>query len=500
MIPVLRACELVKRFGAVTALSDGRITVGPGEIHALLGANGCGKSTLCKIIAGSLGRDAGTMWLGEQAVDFARPLDAEAAGISLFYQELSLIPQLSVADNLFLGHEPRNKAGFVDRARLRRDVAGLMALFAPVAGSGFHPAARVGELPPDQRQIVELLKILGRRPRLMILDEATAALDHRQVATFFDILRARKAEGVSSIFISHRMDEVFAIADRVTVMRNGATVFESAIAETNRDQLIRHMVGDAVPPPALASTTRRVGVMPPLSLERGVGKQVAGISLTLAPGEIVGFGGLQGQGQSELLLGLFGARPLHAARLMLDGKPVSITNTAQAVRNGIAYVSGDRGRDAAFAGRSIFENLVAARLVRDRRWLALPSVLRGPARESAQSLKTKFTDLDAAIGTLSGGNQQKILIARWLSTAPRILLLDDPTKGIDLAAKADLFALMRRLADQGAAMLFYSSEDAELLGLCNRVLVFNSGRITAELEGASLDHYHLTRAAFEGAA
>jgi ribose transport system ATP-binding protein len=500
MIPVLRARDIVKRFGAVTALSDGRITVAPGEIHALLGANGCGKSTLCKIIAGALGRDAGSLWLSEQPVDFPRPRDAEAAGISLFYQELSLIPQLTVEDNLFLGHEPRNRMGFVDRARLRRNVAALMALFAPVAGKGFHPTSRVGELPPDQRQIVELLKILARGPRLMILDEATATLDHRQVATFFDILRARKAEGISSIFISHRMDEVFAIADRVTVMRNGATVLECAIAETDRDHLVRHMVGDAVPKPASARATRWQGTTPALALERGSGPQIANISLTLAPGEIVGFGGLQGQGQSDLLLGLFGARPLHARSLMLDGKQVSIANTAQAVRNGLAYVSGDRGRDAAFAGRSIFENLVAARLVRERRWLALPSALRGPAAESAQSLKTKLTDLDAAIGTLSGGNQQKILIARWLSTAPRILLLDDPTKGIDLAAKADLFALMHMLANQGAAILFYSSEDAELLGLCNRVLVFNSGRITAELEGPTLDNYHLTRAAFEGGA
>ena len=414
-----------------------------------------------------------------EEVDFARPRDAEAAGISLFYQELSLIPQLSIEDNLFLGHEPRNGMGFVDRARLRRDVAALMALFAPVAGKGFHPGARVGDLPPDQRQIVELLKILARRPRLMILDEATATLDQRQVATFFDILRARKADGVSSIFISHRMDEVFAIADRVTVMRNGATVLECAIAETDRDTIVRHMVGDALPKPASMRAAQRQGATPALVLET----PAANTSLSVAPGEIVGFGGLQGQGQSDLLLGLFGARPLHASSLMLDGKQVRLANTAQAVRHGLAYVSGDRGRDAAFGGRSIFENLVAARLVRERRWLALPSVLRGPASASAQSLKTKLTDLDAPIGTLSGGNQQKILIARWLATAPRILLLDDPTKGIDLAAKADLFALMRMLAEQGAAILFYSSEDAELLGLCNRVLVFNSGRITAELEG-----------------
>jgi ribose transport system ATP-binding protein len=495
MSPVLRARDIVKRFGAVTAVSDGRITVGPGEIHALLGANGCGKSTLCKIIAGALGRSAGSLWLNERQVDFARPRDAEAAGISLFYQELSLIPQLSIEDNLFLGHEPRNGMGFVDRARLRRDVAELMALFAPVAGRGFHPGARVGDLPPDQRQIVELLKILARRPRLMILDEATATLDQRQVATFFDILRARKAEGVSSIFISHRMDEVFAIADRVTVMRNGATVLECAIAETDRDTIVRHMVGDALPKPA-AARAHRQGATPALVLET----QAANTSLSVAPGEIVGFGGLQGQGQSDLLLGLFAARPLHASALMLGGKQVRLANTAQAVRHGLAYVSGDRGRDAAFGGRSIFENLVAARLVRERRWLALPSALRGPAAASAQSLKTKLTDLDAPIGTLSGGNQQKILIARWLATAPRVLLLDDPTKGIDLAAKADLFALMRMLADQGAAILFYSSEDAELLGLCNRVLVFNSGRITAELEGPTLDHFHLTRAAFEGAA
>lgn len=497
--PAIEARDIVKRFGAVQALGNGRLTVGRGEIHALLGANGCGKSTLSKIIAGTHAATAGSLRIEGRPVRFATPREAEAAGIALFYQELSLIPPLSVAANIFLGREPRTRAGFIDRTRLRAETAALIALFGDTAGPGLTPDAMVADLTPGQRQIVEILKVLSKAPRIIIMDEATAALDARQVAVFFDILRARRAAGVSTVFISHRLDEVFALCDRVTIMRNGETVADLSIADTDQDSVVRLMIGD-VRKAGKRVRADRPAAAPLLRADGIGGGRLRDISLTVAPGEILGLGGLQGQGQSALLRGLFGADPLTAGSLHLDGRPVRIRTPADAVARGIAYVSGDRVADAVLAGRSIFENLAAAVLVRERRWRVGAGTLAPRLAGVAASLKTKYAGLDDAIGTLSGGNQQKVFIARWLATGPRLLLLDDPTKGIDLGAKADLFALIRQLADSGVAIILYSSEEAELLDQSDRILVFNGGAVVTELSGTTLDSFHLTRAAYGDAA
>lgn len=498
MQPLIEADSLVKSFGAVRALTDGRLSVAPGEIHALMGANGCGKSTLCKILAGTLAADGGALRTNGRAQAFSGPRDAEEAGIALFYQELSLIPQLSVAENVFLGREPR-RFGFVDRAEARRRTAELIALFEGVAGPALTPDAPVGELPPDLRQIVEILKVFAKSPRLTIMDEATAALDGRQAQRFFDILRARKAEGVSTIMISHRLDEVFAVCDRITVMRNGATIVSLETAETTREAVVRHMVGEVG-----AVATRRkpadAAEVPALKVSGAANARLAEASFSARKGEILGLAGLQGQGQSALLQGLFGALPFTAGSVTFEGRALDLRRPGHAVREGFAYVSGDRGRDAAFGGRSIFENLVAALNRREGRILINPGELRPRVTEAAAGLRAKYASLDAPIGTLSGGNQQKIFIARWLATRPSVLLLDDPTKGIDLGAKADLFALMRAQADAGASILFYSSEDAEILDYADRVLVFNGGRISAELTGEAITAFNLTRAAFGDAA
>lgn len=495
MAPVLEAINIQKRFGAIVALSDGQLSVGEGEIHALLGANGCGKSTLCKIIAGTVAPSGGRLRIGGRDAVLSSPRDAEALGVALFYQELSLVPQLSVADNIYLGHEPKGAGGFGDSKALLAQTRALIARFAPVAGPGFTPEALVGRLTPDQRQIVEILKVLARRPRLIIFDEATAALDRRQVELFFGVLRELKAQGVSTIFISHRMDEVFAVCDRITVMRNGATVASFATAQTDRDTVIRAMVE------SVALLERRVHARPagerPRLVAQGLsGKRLQHVSFSVAPGEILGLGGLQGQGQSALLQGLFGAAPFSTGQVTLDGASVSLRSTAQAIRAGFGYVSGDRGRDAAFGGRSIFENIAAASLVREGRKLVWPRQLKPRFEAAAAALNTKYDGMEAPIGSLSGGNQQKIFIARWLETRPKVLLLDDPAKGIDLAAKADFFALVRQLAEQGTAILFYASEDAELLALSDRILVFNGGQIAGELTGERLTALHLTDAAY----
>jgi ribose transport system ATP-binding protein len=343
--------------------------------------------------------------------------------------------------------------------------------------------------------------VLARKPRLIIFDEATAALDGRQVEVFFSLLRALKAEGVSSILITHRMDEVFAISDRITVMRNGESVASYATPETSRNEVVHAMVGDTS---ALAERTARParapGKAPLLTVENVTSRRLAGVSFTLAPGEILGLGGLQGQGQSALLQGLFGAQPFASGTVRRGDRPVALRRPAQAMREGFAYVSGDRGRDAALHGRSIFENVAAASLAREGGLLVRPRALKPRLLSALQSLDTRYAGLEAPIGSLSGGNQQKVFIARWLATRSAVLLFDDPTKGIDLAAKADFFALVRGLAEEGAGIVFYASEDAELLGLCDRILVFNSGSVAAELSGDTLTAFHLTNAAYGRAA
>lgn len=497
MTNALEADGMTKSFGAVRALTDGRLTLARGEIHALMGANGCGKSTLCKIIAGAVAPTGGRLHLNGKSVRFNSPRDAERSGIALFYQELSLVPQLSVAENIFLGREPR-RGPFTDRKAIQRRAADLIALFSGVAGEGLMPDAATGSLPPDQRQIVEILKVFAQDARIMIMDEATAALDGRQSQRFFDILREKKAQGISTIMISHRLDEVFAVCDRITVMRNGATVAELKTTETSREAVVHEMVGEVRA--ASARTENRDVADPSLVVVDARNGGLRGVSFSAHPGEILGLAGLQGQGQSALLRGLFGSEPFSQGTLTFEGRQVQHRRPADGVMNGAAYVSGDRGRDAAFPGRSIFENIVAALAVRKRMKIIRPARLKPQVDTVAQELKTKFASLDMPIGTLSGGNQQKIFIARWLATAPRLMLLDDPTKGIDLGAKADLFALMRRQAAAGATILFYSSEDAEILDYADRVLVFNGGRISAELKGGDITAVNLTRAAYGDAA
>lgn len=497
MANALEAAGITKNFGAVRALSAGKLTVGRGEIHALLGANGCGKSTLCKIVAGAVVPTSGTIRFNGDEVRFKSPRDAENAGIALFYQELSLIPQLSVADNIFLGREPK-RGVFVDRKALKEETDKLISLFDGVAGYGLEPDAIVGNLPPDQRQLVEILKVFAQNASLMIMDEATAALDGRQSQRFFEILKAKKAEGVSTIMISHRLDEVFAVCDRITVMRNGATISELDTSTTTREAVVNDMVGDVRAAPARQHG--RLDAKASLKVDNAAGEGVRGVTLEAFAGEILGLAGLQGQGQSALLKGLFGANPFVSGDIQFEGQAIAIGKPAQAVHSGFAYVSGDRGRDASLQGRSIFENLVAALMVREKMKLIRPAILKPQVQKVADDMKTKFAGMDMPIGTLSGGNQQKIFISRWLATSPKLLLLDDPTKGIDLGAKADLFALMRQQADAGATILFYSSEDAEILEYADRILVFNGGRISAELTGAEMTSVNMTRAAYGDAA
>jgi ribose transport system ATP-binding protein len=495
---LLEAIAIRKRFGGVRAVERGDLELRPGEVHVLIGSNGCGKSTLCKVIAGVVAADGGSLKIDGAAVDFASPSEAVASRVGVFYQELSLVPTLSVAENILLGREPRRR-GFVDAGAQRRLVEAALARFGDVAGSGLTPEALVGDLPADQRQIVEILKVLSQDARILIFDEATSSLDARQVEVFFRIVREAKGEGRGIIFISHRMDEVFAIGDRVTVMRNGESIATLPLAATDRDQLLHHMVGGEMQADYQRPDRAEAAGEVLLSLDGLTTGRLSDVSLQLRRGEILGLGGLHGQGQSELLRAVFGAVPLRGGSITLSGQALAPSGPAEAIRSGIAYVSGDRGRHGVLSLRPVFENLILASLARGGLRLDRAGFL-ARVTPVLERLKLKFAGMGVPVSELSGGNQQKVVIGRWLATAPRLLLLDDPTKGIDVQSKHDLYRMMEELRAEGVGIILYSSEDAELLGNADRVLVFNGGRIVRELAGDALTEFSLYEAAYKARA
>ncbi|EKF17374.1 sugar ABC transporter ATP-binding protein [Nitratireductor pacificus] len=497
----LKLSGVSKAYGATMALRHGDLEIEAGEVHVLIGANGSGKSTLCKIVAGSVRPDRGTVLIDDRPVTVSGPRAAKALGIGIFYQELSLAEHRSVAENILMPDLPRKGRLFVNREALAETAGRYIALFAQVAGEDLTADTPVGRLRADQRQLVEIMKALASKAPVLIFDEPTSALDRAQVDRFFEILRGLRNEGRSIVFISHRMDEIFAIGDRVTVIRDGETIGTTTIADTSPAAVIRMMVGEqeglAVPqdaPPASAT-----GGGTALSVAHLSGQGFSDVSFTVARGEILGLGGLHGQGQSALLRALFGAPPAHSGAVTLAGAALRTENPRSAITSGLAYVSGDRGRDGVITGRPILENVTPVHALRNRLMLASPGRLAAGALPALKALNTKFAGLSHPISSLSGGNQQKIVIARWLIDRPDVLLLDDPTKGIDLSAKADLFALIRKLAEDGLAIILYSSEDAELLNNADRILVFNGGSVRRELAGAERTRYNLYHAAYEAA-
>jgi ribose transport system ATP-binding protein len=492
---LLRASGLVKRFGGVVALDGAEFDLRSGEVHALVGSNGCGKSTLSKIIAGAVGADRGTLLLDGRPIAFAGPADAARAGIVAFYQELSLISQMTVAENLYLGREPVTALGLVDRKALRQAAASAIALFADTLSDELSPDDLVAGLPADARQIVEILKALNLESRVVVFDEATAALDRGQVAVLFRHLRALKAAGRAIVFISHRLDEVLEIADRVTVMRNGSTVFTRPAADITRDQIVEAMVGQEN---ARQAAKAQHAPAEEIALEAAglEGKKLSNVSFKLRRGEILGLGGLQGQGQSHLLRALFGIEPTRRGKILLGGESLHPTSPLAVMRRSVAYISGDRARHGVMAIRPIFENLVLSLLIRGRSFVVPRRRLEAALDPIITRLKLKFASFAAPVSQLSGGNQQKVVIGRLLAIQPSILLLDDPTKGIDLQTKQDLYMIMDDLCSQGISILLYSSDDEELLAVSDRVLVFDAGRIVAELVGEQRTQLALYRAAY----
>jgi ribose transport system ATP-binding protein len=493
----LSAQHIVKRYGGVVALADGSLDVQAGEVVALLGANGSGKSTLSKIITGVVAPNEGQLHLDGQPVQFSSPQAARRRGISAVYQELSLIPEMPVMDNIWLTHEPL-KFGRVDRAQMRARTAQLLELFAGTTRSSLHPEALVSALPPDERQIVEILKALSFDPRLMILDEATASLDTQQVNRLFELVQGWKARGMAVVFVSHRMEEIFRIADRATVLRNGRSVGTRAISETNERELVELMIEGAAPADAQKRHALESGAPVRLRVERLNAGPLRDISFELHDGELLGLGGLQGQGQSELLLALFGALPLKSGTITLSGQPVRFRHPRDAMERECAFVPGDRASEGLLLSRSILENLHLPSWAKFGFPLNMANA-RAEAQRSADELRLVMESLSAPVSSLSGGNAQKVVLGKWLLRAPKLLLLNDPTKGVDVGAKGEFYALLGQLREQGTAILFYSSDDDELLGLCDRVLVFHDGVMNAELRGETVTRANLVAASMGGA-
>jgi len=495
MAASLSARNIVKRYGGVVALSDGNLDVNAREVVALVGANGSGKSTMSKVINGVVVLDGGQLLLDGQPVHFSSPQAAKRLGIATVFQELSLIPQMTVAENIWLTREPLNAFGSVDRKGVRRRTEELLALFEGTFKTDLHADAPVASLPPDEKQIIEILKAISSNPWLIILDEATASLDSRQVQRLFDLVKGWKEQGKAIVFVSHRMEEIFRIADKYSVLRNGRTVGAGNLKEIDEKQLVKLMIEKESVLGFLrgeAKSEEKQEKEIALEVEDLINDGLRGVSFQLRRGELVGIGGLRGQGQRHLLHSLFGDIP-YAGAVRRSGKEMHFKHPGEAMQNGFALVPGERAREGLLYIRSILDNM----LLPSWRRYGLPLKIRSARRDASQtgdSLNLKMAGLDEPVSSLSGGNAQKVVIGKWLMRDPQVLLLDDPTKGVDVSTKAEFYALLNRLSEEGRTILFYSSDDEELIGLCDRVLVMHDGMIRTELAGETLTKQNLIAA------
>ncbi|MFD7869804.1 sugar ABC transporter ATP-binding protein [Microbacterium sp. NPDC059771] len=475
--PVLELADVQKAFGSVIALRSGTITVDPGSIHALVGENGAGKSTLVKIVAGLYQRDAGTFRLNGADVDFTSTAQSKAAGVAVIYQEPTLFPDLSVTENIFMGRQPLGRFGRIDRKAMRHEVERLFTRL----GVTIDPDRPAEGLSIADQQVIEIAKAVSLDAALLIMDEPTAALSGVEVERLFAIARSLRDEGRGLIFISHRFDEVFALCDTVTVMRDGAYIATSAVADTTVDELVRQMVGREV---AELFPKQEAAIGEPLLEVEGLTSPglFHDISFTVRAGEIVGLAGLVGAGRSEVARAVFGVDGYREGTVRMTGRRIPPRRPVDAMRAGLALVPEDRRKQGLVIESGVGGNITLAIRRRLARLGLLTTAMENrAAREWASRLEVKTHALDTVAATLSGGNQQKVVLAKWLATQPRVLLIDEPTRGIDVGTKSEVHRLLSQLAGQGMGILMISSELPEVLGMADRVLVMREGRITAEI-------------------
>jgi rhamnose transport system ATP-binding protein len=476
---VLRATDVAKAYAGVQALAHASLDLRAGEVHALVGENGAGKSTLIKILTGAVQPDRGEIVLNGEPLTRLTPRMAKTLGIAAIYQQPALFGALTVAENIALGHERPGWWGRVDwRGRHQR----ATALLARV-GAHIDPETEAGELGLAQQQLVEIARALAAEARVLILDEPTASLSQDDADNLFRVMRELRADGVGMIYISHRLEELHAIADRVTVLRDGTTVATREMGDVNKEQLIQMMVGREL---ASVFPKRSVPLGDTVLELRGVGCREAGvadINLTVRAGEIVGLSGLVGAGRSEVARTIFGLTPADAGEILVRGTRVHIESPADAIAQGIAYVPEDRRRHGVVLEMSVCENTTLAALENLTRHGTLDFRReRELTTEYTNKLGVKTASIRSLVSTLSGGNQQKVALSRWFVTKPRVLILDEPTQGIDVGAKSEIHELMMGLAEQGVAILMISSELPEILGMSDRIVVMQGGTIVGELD------------------
>ena len=480
--PILEARGITKHFDGVHALRGVDLEVRPGEIHALLGENGAGKSTLIKIITGLYQQDQGEVRVAGESVDFANVRAAHRAGVVALYQELSIVPTISVAENIVLGEDAPSTLGFVRWKQLRKHARAQLDRL----GQSISLRRLAGGLSPVQQTMVAVARALSKKVKLLILDEPTAALTDTEIEGLFSVLRGLRAEGVAIVYVSHRLEEVFALCDRLTVMRNGRTIVTKNVSDSSIDDVISTMVGREQN--ELYPERGVVGDKVVLSVEGLSGRRVRDVSFQVREGEVVGVGGLAGSGRSELLRLLAGAQRNSAGTVQVDGTAVVGRGVGRALNAGIALVPEERRAQGVILSAPIADNIAIANLksvspggiVSQRRIVQL-------AKRAVGELQIKARSVRQPVGQLSGGNQQKVVLAKMLARNPKVLLMDEPTRGIDVGTKAEIYRLVRELAAKGTAVVAVSSELPELIGLSDRILVMHEGHISGEVDADGAD-------------
>jgi ribose transport system ATP-binding protein len=502
MTPLLRMEGISKRYGGVRALESARLSCARGRIHAVLGENGAGKSTLLKVLAGVVKPDAGTIELEGTPIVLSGPAAASRVGIASVFQELSLLPDLTVADNIGILDPPRTWGltwGLIDRRAQRRLAEQALAR---VGASDIHPLAPVRDLPLSRRQMVEIAKALARDPKILLLDEATSALTAANVETVFGVLRQLRDQGLAIVFISHRMHEIAALADDCSVYRNGRHVATFVAGEKTSTEIIEMMIGrdvSSVFPPRPERPEQAASVPPVLKVKNlsWAGK-LRNIDFEIRPGEVVGLGGLDGQGQRDLLLALFGALTGVRGAIEVNGREVTLSSPGRTnlPGGGIALIPEDRKTEGLLLPMSVRDNLSFAAIDQFSRFGLIDRGGEDTAIAAMiQLLGIRADGIDGPVAALSGGNQQKVVIGKWLMTRPQIILLNDPTRGIDVGTKQELYRLFHALAADRAALLLYSTDYAELIGCCDRVLILYDGAIVRVLEGAAMTERNIVTSA-----
>ena len=478
----LRAIE--KRFDAVVALNGAHLQVQPGEIRALLGSNGSGKSTMIKVLAGLVNPNNGEVLIDGEPVKILNGQVSRKLGIATAFQDLSLIPTMSVRDNILLGNEPRNKFGMVDKKAANELIDSLLKRFK----IDCDPDAYVQTLMPSVQTMLEVAKAVALKPRLLLLDEVTASLHYDEIEVLFSVMRELKEEGVAMLYVTHRMNEVFQVCDTTTIMRSGETVTEGKMSDFTLDDIVYYMTGQRPEADAAGSVEHHVEEKEEdLVLDvkgMSVFPRVRDLSMRAYKGEIVGIGGLQGQGQSEFIRALLGAEVIEDGTMVYDGKEVKFTSPTQAVANGMGFISGERNREAMFPLRTIEENILAGKVAKGKLFADMrPKDNHAFANDAVEKYSIKIGDLRHPANSLSGGNQQKLVVARWIAMNPKLLLLDDPTKGVDIHSRQEIHRILRQCADEGMTVIISSSESEELLSVSDRIYVFYEGAVSAVLAG-----------------